>query len=125
MIVRLENGNTEIVNNRNDLRGLVSDEIFDAIDKLIDKELLECMEDVDTISVEEARELNDDNTELERDLDDACNERNRLEEKLNEMEYQIRKLKELNNEYKNSKSKRIDKETLTNKLDEIIKGLTE
>jgi len=121
MIVRLENGNTEIVNGMNDLRDMVDPAIYEAMQKILRNEIDDAVNDIEEDNYEDAtEELQEDNEKLKLELEKTKLTLNIAKSKFSTMREQTWELKNMNCDYKKSKSKRVDKEILTDKLDKII-----
>lgn len=120
-MVKLENGDIHYINNINDVKELVDPDLFEAIEELIENVIDEY--DEENTIYEDFDELTETNEKLKEDLQEAYNEINRLSTQINKIKGSIYEFEGINSSYKKSNSKRVDKNILTNKLDEVIKEL--
>lgn len=118
MVVRLENGNTHVINTLNDVKELIEPSLAEAIDEVVvaDEYTIEDIEDLN----EEIKSLEDEIEELKAELQKKNNEQWKSESKVNTARWQIR---ELVNDYGKSTSKRVDKETVISKLEKAMQKL--
>jgi len=124
MVVRLENGNTHVINSLNDIKEIIEPSIAEAIDEIVIAEydtldIDDLTEDIESLEGE-IKSLQDEIEELKAELRNKDNEKWESENKVNTARWQIR---ELVNDYGKSKSKRVDKETVILKLEKTMKRL--
>ena len=118
MVVRLENGNTHVINTLNDIKEIIEPSLAEAIDEIVvsDEYTIDDIEDLN----EEIKSLEDEIEELKAELRKKDSEQWESESKVNTARWQIR---ELVNDYGKSKSKRVDKETVILKLEKAMQRL--
>ena len=123
MIVRLKDGSTEMINNRNDLRNIIEPDVYEVMNEIIDTEIDEFIDDENNIDIEEAKRINTIDNKLREDIKELTKQRNELYEKSINGNDIIWKLERSTEDYKKSKSKRVDKEKLLDMLTELTKNL--
>lgn len=116
MVIKLANGNIEYANNLKDIKELIDPSIAEAIEEIIEN----TYSDEESYK-EDIQELEYEKKQLEKELQKAKNETVEAYSKMGNMSSLIWSLKKLSEDYHKSNSKRIDKDILLNKLDELIK----
>lgn len=120
-MVKLANGDIHYINNIKDVKELVDPDLFEAIEEIIENVIDEY--DEENTIYEDFDELTETNKKLEQDLQEAYKEINRLNTQINQIKESTHELERINSSYKKSNSRRVDKSTLIDKLDEVIKEL--
>lgn len=116
MVIQLQNGNIEIVNNMKDVKDLIDPALAEAIEKIHDEE-----PENDVKSLEEdIEELEKIKNKLDEELSVSMKQTYKLERRINNISSALRQLEKTSGEYKKSDSKRVDKNNLILRLDEII-----
>lgn len=133
MIVRLNNGSTEIVNNMNDIKDLVSDDLFQAIEDVTKNEIDKRTKDMEEENDEDLKNREEEYDDLKEDIDKRENELHEAQYKygdilpkiikVDRLEIMINNIANINNDYKKSKSKRVDKDKIIEMLSELTNNL--
>lgn len=136
MIVKLQNGNTYFIDRMEDFRDLIDPALYEAIQDIVEDEISERMDELDKEYYDDIEEINKHSKELDNRENEIVNREDELQRaikesseqikdmiKINKMKDTLKQLREINKEYKKNKSKRVDKELLTRRLDVLLKDL--